>query len=344
MFPDEEYFQLVSNPPNSEEIISTIKKLKNKKASSDVPAEFLKAVTDCPQYISLLIKLYSDVYENISIADEWRNQIITPLYKNKGSHKEPKNYRGLSIGSSFLKLLMAILLERIKSWYNAQILLNQNGFRQYVGCPDALFTIKSLQHISYRLNKKLYLLFVDLTAAYDWCVREWLFMSINNRINENDVSTATCFKIMEELYKKTAAALKSDKPKYFETTSGVRHGGPESPNLFNLYLDYIMRIYNEKAEELGIVVKFKYRIKDQARKRGENYHGEGKYPWVGYADDLTLIADSLSNLQSAANILSQLLSRFGLVLSLDKTESMILNHGENEQQIKNVKTFKYLGA
>ena len=249
---------------------------------------------------------------------------------------------------------MAILLERIKSWYNAQILPNQNGFRQYVGCPDALFTIKSLQHISYRLNKKLFILFVDLTAAYDWCVREWLFLSINNRINENDASTSTCFRIMEELYKKTAAALKSDKPKYFETTSGVRQGGTESPNLFNLYLDYIMRIYNENVNELGIVVKFKYRIKDQARKRGEVYQGEGEYPWVGYADDLTLVADSQCNLQSAANILSNLLSRFGLVLSLDKTESMILNHATedypesiltiNQQQIKNVKSFKYLGA
>ena len=123
---------------------------------------------------------------------------------------------------------MAIILERIKSWYNRQLLVNQNGFRQYFGCPDAIFTIKSLHHNSVRLNKETFILFVDLTAAYDWCVRSWLFKSIHSRIHDDDTPTSTCFKIMEELYLKTEAALKSENPKYFETTSGVRQGGPES--------------------------------------------------------------------------------------------------------------------
>lgn len=351
---EEESFEHCKQPPSSEEIISTIKKLKDKKASSDIPAEFLKAVINCEQYITMLTNMYRDVWDNLVLADEWRKTIITPLYKNKGSRKDPKNYRGLSIGSSFLKLAMAIILERIKTWYNRQLLVNQNGFRQYFGCPDAIFTIKSLHHNSVRLNKETFLLFVDLTAAYDWCVRSWLFQSINNRIHENDTPTSTCFRIMEELYQKTEAALKSEKPKYFETTSGVRQGGPESPNLFNLYMDYVMRIYNEKVKDLGITVKYNYRIKDQARNRGDKYRGVGEYPWVGYADDLTLVADSAANLQLAADILCDILARFGLVLSLDKTQSMILNYqGEeypesiltiNNQKIKNLKTFKYLGA
>ena len=136
---------------------------------------------------------------------------------------------------------------------------------------------------------------------------------------------------MEELYRKTEAALKtSEDPKYFEMTSGVRQGGPESPNLFNLYLDYIMRIYNKKVKDLGIVVEYNYRINDQARKRGETYRGRGEFPWLGYADDLTLIAATTENLQLAADTIADLLSRFGLVLSLDKTESMILNYQGSE--------------
>ncbi len=46
--------------------------------------------------------------------------------------------------------------------------------------------------------------------------------------------------IMEELYKKTESVLKGE-TKYFQTISGVRQGGPEPPNLFDLFLDYIMR-------------------------------------------------------------------------------------------------------
>ena len=343
-----------THPPSSAEIINVIKKFKNKKASSDIPAEYLKAITDCPNYINLLTNMYRDVWDNIVIADEWRKTTITPLYKNKGSRKDPTNYRGLSIGSVYLKLAMSIILERIKIWYNKQLLVNQNGFRQYFGCPDAIYTIKSLHHASVRSCTETFLLFVDLTAAYDWCVRSWLFQSIYNRINESNTSARTCFRIMEELYLKTEAALKSDDPKYFVTTSGVRQGGSESPNLFNLFLDYIMRIYNEKVKELGIIVKYHYRIKDQVRKRGEQYSGQGDFPWVGYADDLTLVADSQLNLQKAANIFTDLLGAYGLVLSIDKTQSMILNYQSDEypdtiikinnQVIKNVKSFKYLGA
>ena len=79
---------------------------------------------------------------------------------------EAKNYRGLCIGSSFLKLAMAIILERIKPWYNSQLMPNQYGFRKNVGCPDAIFTLQSIHHNTSRINRETFLLFVDLTAAY----------------------------------------------------------------------------------------------------------------------------------------------------------------------------------
>ena len=79
---------------------------------------------------------------------------------------------------------------------------------------------------------------------------------------------------------------------YFETTSGVRQGGPESQNLINLYLDYIMRIYINHAKLMGIGVTFEFRINDQAITGSDRfeYRGQGEYPWLGYADDLVLTA------------------------------------------------------
>ena len=56
----------------------------------------------------MLRNMYRDVWDNLVLADEWRQTIITPLYKNKGSRKDPKNYRRLSI-SSKLAVLMAIM-------------------------------------------------------------------------------------------------------------------------------------------------------------------------------------------------------------------------------------------
>ena len=122
--------------------------------------------------------------------------------------------------------------------YKKQLLLNQNGFREHFGCPDAIFSLTSIRNIASKLNKEVPVLFIDLTAAYDWCVRKWVFHTIFNRINPADEEMLNCVKIIEELYKKTESTMKGD-TEYFETTSGVRQGGSESPNLFNLFLDYI---------------------------------------------------------------------------------------------------------
>ena len=224
---DEEMGQLDSltkNPPKIDEIKKVLKKLKNRKASTDVPAEYIKAAAGSHSYMAALESLYGETWEAIILAELWRKTTISALNKNKGKRKETKNYRGLSIGSTFLKLAMAIILERIRPWYNKQLLPNQNGFRQFFGCPDAIFSIKSIQNISSRLNKEVYVLFVDLTAAYDWCVRKWLFHSIYNRIDPKDVGIMTCVKIMEEIYKKTESVMKGPTD-YFETTCGVRQGG-----------------------------------------------------------------------------------------------------------------------
>ena len=139
------------------------------------------------------------------------------------------------------------------------------------------------------------------TAAYDWCVRTWLFQSIYNRIDPTDnTETHKCVRIMEELYKRTLSNMKGEEDDYFEIKSGVRQGGSETPNLYNLYMDYIMRVYENSAKELDLGIYLKFRIKDQARKRGDHdYHGTGVYCWLGYAADLVIPSESQEKLQIA---------------------------------------------
>ena len=78
-------------------------------------------------------------------------------------------------------------------------------------------------------------------------------MALPHRINPADTPTRDCVRIIEELYNKTLSCMKND-DNFFETSSGVRQGGSESPCLFNLYLDYTMRIYEHEAkdQDLGV--------------------------------------------------------------------------------------------
>ena len=76
--------------------------------------------------------------------------------------------------------------------------------------------------------------------------------------------------------------------------------------------------------------------------------------WVGYTDDLVIMANYSAKLQIAANILSNLLKKFDLVICISKTETMILNYKGDDypesivsidgEVIDNVKEFVYLGT
>ena len=46
------------------------------------------------------------------------------------------------------------------------------------------------------------------------------------------------FQLLQQLYAKTATALDGNPDEIFKTYLGVRQGGPESPFLYNLYMDY----------------------------------------------------------------------------------------------------------
>ena len=85
--------------------------------------------------------------------------------------------------------------------------------------------------------------FVDLSTAFDHIPRNWLFGSIKMRFPDNP---PRLFIILEQLYKQTTLTFQESNT--FATTSGVRQGGPESPFLFNLYIDYVMRVFMTEAQ------------------------------------------------------------------------------------------------
>ena len=76
---------------------------------------------------------------------------------------------------------------------------------------------------------------------------------------------------------------------------GVQQGGPESPTLYNLYMDYVMRVFLIECKKLGVIfTKFKYKIPSAASitngtQNTLGNYGEHSMSWVGYADDIVFI-------------------------------------------------------
>ena len=121
---------------------------------------------------------------------------------------------------------------------------------------------------------------------------------------------------MESIYKYTTTELCGTKGEVFEISTGVRQGGPESPTLFNLYMDYIMRVFIQRSKRHHIkFTKVRYSIPGAAvlpRRHGLGKYGTFDFDWIGYADDLVLAFDDIENLRKALELLNTTLTDYGM--------------------------------
>ena len=359
---DNVFDHIDTKPPKADEIRKTLKALKNGKASVDIPPEFLKYAISSDSLVSELEELFNNIWTGLDIPESWGHSQLNASWKgpSKGSIKDPSSYRGLQIGATMSKILVVIILNRIKDWYDNQLLEQQQGFRRGRGTADGIFVTKRVQQISDKMNKPVFVLFVDLTAAFDHVIREWLFKSIYQRLPVR--SNPILIKLLECLYSHTTTALSEDPENPFQLYTGVRQGGPESPPLFNLYLDYVMRLFLKACEEQEIkFLTFNYRVRSTALSREERkqpYHGQHTIDWCGYADDIELMFEDESNMQKALNLLNSIFLKFKLQINVKKTKTMIFNYthvnkDENAYPksvvqldgtpIENVTLFRYLG-
>ena len=347
-------------PPEKKEIIDILKRLKNGKSSNDLQAIYLKTAIESNEVIEELVKLYKTVWMTKKIPSKWSHSKLVTIWKgaSKGKMDDPSAYRGIQIGSIFSKILVIIILERTRTWYEAQLSDEQQGFRSSRGTTDGLYILKRIQQISNSSKKQLYALFVDLTAAFDHVRRNWLFKSIKQRFpnQENNI----LIELLESLYSYTTTELSELESSMFEILVGVRQGGPESPTLYNLYMDYVMRLFIQECDKKNIkFTNTRYTIPRTActsDKHALGSYGTNIVNWVGYADDIVLVFENIAHLQAALVTLNDTFRRFGLQINVSKTKSMIFNYDKNEEEypdvicnleggrIDNVKIFQYLGS
>ena len=124
--------------------------------------------------------IFAIIWKTYEIPQSFRHSKLIALWKgaSKGSTKNPKPYRGLQVGCTLCKIRIVLILARRRKWYDEQLSDNQNGFRYCRGTTDGIYITKRVQQITDQMETPLYILFVDLTAAFDHVVRAWLFKSI----------------------------------------------------------------------------------------------------------------------------------------------------------------------
>ena len=127
-------------PPTRDEMVDIIKKLKNGKAANDISAEFIKAAISSNAFTDEILSLYVEIWNTLAIPKSWSHTKLVAIWKGstKGKADDPTAYRGLQIGSSLCKILILIIINRIKKWYEAQLCDQQQGFRTGRGTTDGI--------------------------------------------------------------------------------------------------------------------------------------------------------------------------------------------------------------
>ena len=140
------------------------KSKKGAPGSDDIPPEFYK---NCGEGFKIfLVDVLNELKRHVYCPEQWERTLIKTIYKNKGSKKNLKNYRGVFLTQVVSKIYERILFERIREILDKVSRL-QAGSRSNRGPPDNLFLMKScIDHARY-LNIPVFITVYDFEQCFD---------------------------------------------------------------------------------------------------------------------------------------------------------------------------------
>ena len=152
--------------PSYPEVLLTINNLKNGRAP-DADGIFPECVKYAgPPVVEALHCLFEKLWSSGHIPSEWRDGIIIPVYKGKGSRSQCGNYRPISLLSIPTKMFSLILLQRIQPLLLAKRRPQQSGFTSGRSAINAVLALRLLASVHQEFNQPLYVAYVDITAAF----------------------------------------------------------------------------------------------------------------------------------------------------------------------------------
>ena len=287
---------------------------------------------------------YNLVLDTGLVPECWTLGMIKPIYKNKGSSKDPSNYRPITLISCVGKLFTAILNNRIQSYVEGHDKIKncQSGFRKGYSTIDNIFILHNLIDIVFKSKHSLYCSFIDLKQAFDRVWREGMWEKIA-KYNIN----GKCLRVIKNIYKniKSCVLINNKTTDFFISNIGVRQGENLSPLLFNLFLNDLEDFFIENNVN-GIECS-EHHLDDSLMVFLEIF-------LLLYADDTIILSNTAEGLQNALDTYSRYCAQWKLTVNYNKSKILIFSNqtqtdfSDNEflldnEKLEIVTEFKYLG-
>ena len=290
--------------------------------NDDLSIDVLKLMDD--ESIKHLAKIFSGCLHRGTLPRDWNKAKIVLIHK-KGSTKDIKNYRPISLLPILYKVFTRILTTRLSTTLDQAQPIEQAGFRTGFSTVDHIFTLREIISRTNEYHLPLCLAFIDFEKAFDSISHSALFSALKEQGIEQDY-----IEILHNIYKTSTAFVSVvEETHEFPIEKGVKQGDSISPKLFSAVLEKAMSKLN--WVEKGIQV---------LGKRLNN---------LRFADDIVLFANNIDELQVLVNELALVCSEVGLKMNIDKTKIMINEWtpegciSAGNTQLQRVTEYVYLG-
>lgn len=236
------YIPVLDDPITPLEVCNQIHKLKPGKASGPdgVPPGIFKLLP--AQFIVMISTLFNHVFYLATYPTYWKVAKFFPIFK-KGDRSDVRNYRGINVINIIAKLYDMILCSRLESWFSP--FREQAGAQRGRGCTEHIVTLRLLMDIARRNKKKLYVMFVDFSSAYDRVSRP-LMLALLKRLGCGSVMLCA----VASMYQVTQSVVGTA---VFAVAVGVRQGSPTSCLLFILYVNDLIKLIKENCRDDGFL-------------------------------------------------------------------------------------------
>ena len=210
-----------------------IRRMQKGKASGpdDLCAEHM--IYAHPSLVMHLKSLFQLILKHGFVPTNFGSGISIPLIKDKtGNINNPDNYRAITLSPVISKLFEMVVLDICSEFLTTDSL--QFGFKDKIGCADAIFTLKSVISHFTQSGSSVFIASLDISKAFD---------SVNHfKLYHSLLSAGIPVMIIDVLcdwYGKLFFAVKWNDAisLQFAVGSGVRQGSCLSPAIFNVFMN-----------------------------------------------------------------------------------------------------------
>ena len=329
-------------PFTAREIKTVTRNLKNNKTpgKDDINIELIK---HSPEIIyQQIAKIYNITAETANHPAELTHGLLAPLQKPGKSRGPPANLRPIILLSNLRKILAACMMKRIEHTIDKEIPITQAAYRQKRLTTEHIFSTKTvIERTISAKNETVYLILLDMSKAFDSINRKVLIDDLRPIINYDELHI---IKLL--LNVKLAVKCGNETSDFFDTDTGAPQGDCASATEFTFYLaKSIPSSMLNNTPEINNHTYCQPNIQSSVPDHLTE-HNYCKIPSTKildidqhYADDISKITSSKSNIDKMKSELPTVLKSRQLIINDSKTEEYIVSKRNHDWR-----TCKLLGS